>query len=98
MFSSTIHRYFVVGLDAKVQRGVARRYVTYIVLATSNELILVDVVTLQRTPTFKMFDLLALAKLLSDPNITKVFNVLLISYDNPSSNLHFDFALIEDLC
>lgn len=62
----------MVGLDAKVQRGASRKYVTYIVLATSNELILVDVITLQRTPTFKMFDLLALAKLLSDPNITKV--------------------------
>ncbi|XP_022648690.1 uncharacterized protein LOC111271710 isoform X3 [Varroa jacobsoni] len=67
-----LNRYFVVGLDAKVQRGPSRKYVTYIVLATSNELILVDVHSLQRMPTSKMFDLLALAKLLSDPNITKV--------------------------
>ncbi|XP_003737153.1 uncharacterized protein LOC100901281 [Galendromus occidentalis] len=69
-------RYFIIGLDAKVKRKRSIKYVSHIIFATSNELIVVDVRAIGRMPHFHYSDWSALGSLLGDSMITKIgFNM-----------------------
>lgn len=67
-----LSRYFVMGLDAKIRRLGPNKFVSYIILAVSKEIFIIDVLTIQRMPFFKWYEWQPLAALLAGPSITKV--------------------------
>ena len=62
----------MIGLDVKIRRVDKVKYVSYLIFATSNEMIVVDVHAILRVPHCSYNDWRALSSLLKDPQIIKV--------------------------